>query len=316
MSLPVRPFTAADAPGWVALSNLVLGRAVPVEAFEAEEKRRDPAQFSRRWVVESGGEVQGLAHLYFFSFDAPDFLHASVLVHPQARGGGVGGALWSAVESAAREASAAGLAADVSDTDPLSLAWAERRGFRQHAHRFASQLDLTGFDETPYQADLLRAEAQGVTFTDLGEADDATLERYLNFIADRLTETPDLAGHPRWPLAQVREVLHLGHDPHPDWLILALGPEGEWLGTTAMVAYRDMAYNELTAIHPAARGRGLALPLKLHAIRRAREAGLTVMRTNNHSRNAPMLAVNRRLGFGAQPGKYELHLPLAAISGV
>lgn len=220
------------------------------------------------------------------------------------------------LEGAAREAGASWLAADVADTDPESLAWAERRGFRTHAHRFASELDLTTFDETPHQAALARAEVQGVTFTDLSGADGATVERYLNFVADRLTETPDLAGLPRWALGQVRGILHLDHDPRPDWLILAVGPDGEWVGTTAMVRYRDLAYNELTATHPRARGRGLALPLKLHAIRRAREAGLTVMRTNNHSSNAPMLAVNRRLGFQPRPGRYELHLPLRTTSGV
>lgn len=30
------------------------------------------------------------------------------------------------------------------------------------------------------------------------------------------------------------------------------------------------------------------------------------MRTNNHSGNAPMLAVNRRLGFVPQVGKWEM----------
>ncbi|GMA17260.1 GNAT family N-acetyltransferase [Deinococcus metallilatus] len=308
--MSVRPFTAADLPAWVALSNLVLERNVPLEAVQAEDARRDPARFSRRWVVEEGGEVRGLAHLYFFPFDPPGSLHASILVQPEARGQGVGRALWAVLEQAAREAGASGLTADVSDTDPQSLAWAERRSFHQHAHRFASELDLGTFDETPYLDALARAEDQGVTFTDLGGADEATLERYLDFYADRLIETPDLAGHPRWPLAQVRETLHLDHAAYPKWLILAVGPDGEWLGTTAMVRYREMAYNELTAVHPRARGRGLALPLKLHAIRRAREAGLTFMRTNNHSRNAPMLAVNRRLGFEARPGKYEMHLPL------
>ncbi|WP_034385897.1 GNAT family N-acetyltransferase [Deinococcus sp. YIM 77859] len=315
MTAALRPFTAADAPAWVTLSNLVLGRTVSLEAFQAEEARRDPTRLSRRWVMEEGGEVRGLAHLYFFPFDPPGFLHAGILVHPEARGRGTGRALWAAVEQAAGEAGAAGLVADVGDTDPESLAWAQRRGFRRHAHRFASELDLTTFDETPYLDALARAEAQGVTFTDLEGADEVTLERYLNFFADRLPETPDLAGHPRWPLPQVREILHLDHDPRPDWLILAVGPQGEWLGTTAMVRYREMAYNELTATHPQARGRGLALPLKLHAIRRAREAGLTVMRTNNHSRNAPMLAVNRRLGFEPRPGRFELHLPLGVTSG-
>nr|WP_281416523.1 GNAT family N-acetyltransferase [Deinococcus aestuarii] len=166
---------------------------------------------------------------------------------------------------------------------------------------------MTTFDETPHLHALTRAQEQRVTFTDLAGADEATVERYLRFVADRLTETPDLAGHPRWPLSRVRELLRLDHDPRPDWLILAVGPGGEWLGTTAMIRIRDFVYNELTATHPQARGRGLALPLKLHAIRRARKAGFPLMRTNNHSTNAPMLRVNARLGFGTRPGRYELH---------
>ncbi|GAA5515022.1 hypothetical protein Dcar01_03786 [Deinococcus carri] len=311
-----RPYTDTDAPAWADLTGRLTGRRVTAERLREEDARRDPTHLSRRWVMEEGGEVRGLAHLYFFPFDPPGFLHASVLVAPESRGRGVGRVLWEAVEQAAREAGASGLVADVGDTDPESLAWAERHGFRQHAHRFASELDLTTFDETPHREALARAEAQGVTFTDLGGADAATLKRYLNFFADRLPETPDLAGHPRWPLKQVRETLHLDHNPRPDRLVLAVGPDGEWLGTTAMVAYPGLAYNELTAVHPRARGRGLALPLKLHVIRRARAAGLPVMRTNNHSRNAPMLAVNERLGFERRPGRYELHLPLGATSAV
>ena len=74
-----------------------------------------------------------------------------------------------------------------------------------------------------------------------------------------------------------------------------------------MVRYGDMAHNKFTAVLPQARGRGLTLPLKLEAIRRAQSAGLRVMRTNNHSENVPMLAVNRRLGFVPQVGKWEMH---------
>lgn len=312
MTANIRPFAASDVSAWVDLTNVVLGRqAVTVESFQAEEARRDPAHLSRRWVAETGGGVWGLVHLYFFPFDPPGFLHARVFVHPESRGQGVGRALWAVLERAAREAGAASLAADVDDADPASLAWAERRGFTRHAHRFASELDLTAFDETPHLPALAQVEAQGVTFTDLADADEATLDRYLNFVADRLTETPDLAGHPRWPLSEVRGMLRLDHGGRLDWLILAVSPQGEWLGTTAMIPIRqEFVYNELTATHPGARGRGLALPLKLHAIRRARAAGFFLMRTNNHSTNAPMLRVNAHLGFQARPGRYELHRPL------
>ncbi len=313
----VQPFGPRHAPGWVALSNALLNRQVSAGALLDEDARRDPTQLSRRWVVldgVDGGEVVGTAHLYFFPFDPPGCLHASVLVHPERRGRGVGRALWGALEAEARRHPGARLAATVADNDAAGLAWARRRGFAPQFHRFTSELDLRTFDPAAFRADEERAAAQDVDFAALNGADGPTLDRYLNFVADRLTETPDLAGHPRWPRAQVREILRLDHAPHPEWLVLAVGPGGQWLGTTAMVAVASgtVAYNELTAVAPEARGRGLALPLKLQAIRRAREAGFPVMRTNNHSANAPMLAVNRRLGFAPLPGQYTLIRPAPA----
>ncbi|UQN07179.1 GNAT family N-acetyltransferase [Deinococcus sp. QL22] len=259
-----------------------------------------------------------MAHLYFFPFNPPRFLHVALQVHPAARGKGVGSALWTTVLEEARQQGAA-LAASVDDTDAESLRWATRRGFVQHAHRFASELDLTTFDAAAHAPALAKALAQGVTFTDLAGlnpsgADTATVDRYLNFVADRLTETPDMAGHSRWPLEQVREMLRLDGTPdfpaRPDWLILALAPDGTWLGTTAMIGLvsRPFLYNELTAVIPKARGRGLALPLKLQAIARAQAEGYALMRTNNHSTNAPMLRVNHQLGFVPQPGRFEMHL--------
>lgn len=54
------------------------------------------------------------------------------------------------------------------------------------------------------------------------------------------------------------------------------------------------------------RGRGLAQALKLQTVLLARRAGMRTIRTNNDSLNAPMLAVNRKLGYRPEPGYYEL----------
>lgn len=319
----LRPFTPADADAFAALQLAALGRAGSGEDLLAADARRPPTDLlRRRLLVSSGGEVLGGTQLQTWAFSPPGFLHAQLMVHPHARGQGHGSALWQDLLAAARQAGARGLHTDVPDPDPADRDWAARRGFTVQAYRFASQLDLTRFDPAAFEPQRQAAQAQGVTFTDLSStdlsgtdlnsADEATLDRYLNFVADRLIETPDLAGHPRWPLTQVREILRLDHDPRPDWLVLALGPDGEWLGTSAMIRFRSLpfAYNELTALHPQARGRGLALPLKLQVIERARREGFTTMRTNNHSLNAPMLAVNRRLGFVQQAGRFEMHRPL------
>lgn len=296
------PFTPADAPAWVALTNSLLGRNTLPERLLAEDERE---RLSLRWVVYDGEKLVSVARLNSFAFIPPDFLQASVIVAPDYRGKGIGSRLWDTMRQAV-PAEVRGLSADVADTDPTSREWAERRGFGVHVHRYASELDLAAFDETPFSADWDRLHAGGVRVGDMVGAEADTEARLVDLIAELLTHTPDLAGLPRWSAEQVREVFHMNSDPHPEWQLLALGPQGEWLGLTVMVRYGDMAYNEFTAILPQARGRGLALPLKLEAIRRAQAAGLKVMRTNNHSENAPMLAVNRRLGFVPQVGRWEM----------
>jgi GNAT superfamily N-acetyltransferase len=57
------------------------------------------------------------------------------------------------------------------------------------------------------------------------------------------------------------------------------------------------AENNLTATRREFRGRGLARLLKSHSLHRAAEAGATRATTDNDETNAPMLAVNRALGY-------------------
>ena len=62
-----------------------------------------------------------------------------------------------------------------------------------------------------------------------------------------------------------------------------------------------MAENLLTGVRRSARGRGIATALKREQARRAKEAGLRRIETTNDEANAPMRAVNARLGFEAEP---------------
>jgi hypothetical protein len=49
----------------------------------------------------------------------------------------------------------------------------------------------------------------------------------------------------------------------------------------------------------------VAQALKLHAIRCARRYGAVYIRPHNDSENAPILAINRKLGYQPQPGLYQ-----------
>ncbi len=55
--------------------------------------------------------------------------------------------------------------------------------------------------------------------------------------------------------------------------------------------------NAGTGVLRAFRGRGIGLMLKRQSLARAAAAGITQVVTHNDDTNAPMLAINRRLGY-------------------
>jgi GNAT superfamily N-acetyltransferase len=83
--------------------------------------------------------------------------------------------------------------------------------------------------------------------------------------------------------------------------------EGELVGMTMIRVDRPSgrAQNNLCGVRRPYRGRGLALLLKSHSLRRAAELGATIALTDNDETNAPMLAVNTRLGYRAYARRLE-----------
>ncbi|MDQ6598024.1 hypothetical protein E2K98_29635 [Bacillus salipaludis] len=65
-------------------------------------------------------------------------------------------------------------------------------------------------------------------------------------------------------------------------------------------------YNSFTGTMEEMRGKGIAFGLKLQVIKNNIKHGYSRMRANNSSINQPMLAINEKLGFVRQPGKWIL----------
>jgi GNAT superfamily N-acetyltransferase len=61
--------------------------------------------------------------------------------------------------------------------------------------------------------------------------------------------------------------------------------------------------NDITGTLPEHRGRGLATLLKHHSLERAAARGIHLVSTTNDEDNAPMLAVNARLGYRPSSGR-------------
>lgn len=301
MPFQMRPYAPQDAPDVLRLSNLARGHQVTLEAFLGQEDRLEQEGESERWrvVALQGGRTVGMADLRRFDYIPPGWLQFTLAVDEGERGRGIGAELLRQATAQAAAAGAAGLSVSVLDHDPVSRAWGERRSYALHAHRFASELDLSRAQPDPEWP-------EGVTLRDMTGATPADWDRLEALYSDLLSHTPDLEGQPRWSPQKLRA--HARDNPRlrPDWLLLAADPQGQWLGLCHGLPISTGIYNEFTGVVPAARGLGLARALKLELIRRAQSAGVPLMRTNNHSANAPMLAVNGRLGFERRAGSWEL----------
>jgi GNAT superfamily N-acetyltransferase len=107
-------------------------------------------------------------------------------------------------------------------------------------------------------------------------------------------------------------VVESGHSPAEGQLVAAHGDE--WVGTAALLdsPESDLMYHGITGDLPAYRGKRLATALKSLAVRLARPRGVKLLRTNNDAENAPMLAVDRMLGYQLEPVYYRL---LARMGG-
>ncbi|WP_407568893.1 GNAT family N-acetyltransferase [Deinococcus altitudinis] len=299
----LRPYAPHDAPEFLCLLNLARAQSTALESFLSQEAVWPAEHVRRRAVAVHEDVVVGMAELSRFEYLPPGWLRLTLAVNPRVRQQGLGAELYRWVQAQAEHLRPGGLSVSILDHETGSRDWAERHGFVLHAHRFASELDL-GAEFPPPEL------PAGVTLRDMVGASPADWDRLETLYGDLLTQTPDLEGQPRWTPEQLRSNLRDNPRARPDWTLVAVDGAGGWLGLCQGATISTGIYNEFTAVLPAARGQGLARALKLELIRRAQAAGVRLMRTNNHAANAPMLGVNRRLGFVAQSGSWELRQEL------
>ncbi len=305
----------------VELYNMWASEPQTVEQAQVAEARTPAGQVRVRAMAEDDAhEVVGYYDAWHHPWNVDGKFQLEVVVDPARRHQGIGTQLYDAVLAAVCAHGAALVEAKVWDHDPGSLYFAERRGFTLGRHIFESTLDLASFDELRFAGAIERQEAAGIhflTLADLGDTEAAQRKLYaLNraYVLDIPGSDGTFALFEEWH----RFVCEAEwYDPAGQLIALAPGAEfdplaARWIGMTAIGYFRERnsVYQMITGVDPAWRGRGLALALKLLNIRRAQTYGAAYIRTNNDSLNAPMLAINRKLGFRPEPGFYKLQLAL------
>lgn len=287
----ISPATLDDAPAIAALNAVVSPhRLTTVRGVEHRFRSVPREARQAQWKVELGGDLvaHASASLDWLSTD-PGRASCSIRVHPERRGQGAGSALWDVVKSHLAEIGVKRTTAFTLDHPP-SIAFAERRGFRKTSTDTLSATDPRTLPPEPEPPD-------GVQ-----------LHPATDWLAD---PTPlyelDVAGGADEPgdvdLSGMTFGLWLDHtwngpDLDHDLSTVAVA-DGNAVSMTMLLVDLDAgrAASGFTTSLPEYRGRGLAGLCKHYTLAKAAARGITHAMTYNDETNAPMLAINRRLGY-------------------
>lgn len=236
----------------------------------------------RAFVAEVEGRVVGESWALRAWFAGGRSL-VYVAVSDGARGQGIGSALYEAALAHARTLGSKRLSSSFHES-PAAVAFAAARGFREARAEQLSSVDPRTVAEQP-KAELRPASA----------VDPHVLHR----IDEEATrDMPQLGEYEPHPFDEWAEhvLAHPLFQPAGSFVAYA---DGEPAAISLLIADLGSGRggNMFTGTLAGFRGRGLGLAAKLGSLHWAAEHGVTQVATRNDETNAPMLAINRRLGY-------------------
>jgi GNAT superfamily N-acetyltransferase len=209
----------------------------------------------------------------------PGTAFAMVRVRPEARGAGIGAAVFEAAAAEARTLGLGRMYGRVAGGDDESLGFVERRGFRETGRDLTVMLEVRAAD--------------GEVADGIVELGDEHLRGAYEVAAECL---PEMA------LPQVAAI-----SPYDEWIrregelspVAFVALDGaEVVGYARLYTFSDKRLeNGLTAVRLSHRRRGLAIALKRAQIAWAAEHGYTEILTSTVAGNDAMRGVNERLGY-------------------
>jgi GNAT superfamily N-acetyltransferase len=236
-------------------------------------------------VAEVDGRIAGAADAGLNFFGSGDLGVLGVLVHPDQRNQGIGSALY---ELAFEHLVSLGAprATSMFDETEAGLEFARRRGWREVRAEILSMLDPRDVDEQPSPL---------VELVPARDLDPRELHRVDEEATRDVPAVEELEGIPydEWR-AFVWDNPLVTRDGSFGAVV-----DGSVAAVSLLTANIDIgrAANMFTGTSREHRGRGLALAVKLASTHWAAANGITQIVTTNDETNAPMLAVNRRLGY-------------------
>ena len=315
----LRAFTSDDYPAWVAGSNV----CYPDYPWSVEEARHNDDKwdharfFHKRIVAEEDGQMVGAVEFYHRpSRFHPDRYGFDLWVLPDRRRRGHGGALHEAAVTILRERNALAATSGVKESMTDGVEFTRKRGWVEIKRDWESRLVVAGFDFDKFAGAAERVTAQGIrisTFADELARDPAAAQKAYE-LTDHCRrdvpamDTPTDVTFEEWKKDWIDAPSFLA-----DAFYVAIDEQGRWLGMSNLqrsIEDPSFIWQGLTGVRREARGKGLAMALKLMTVRYAQRLRVDHIKTWNDQRNQPMLAINAAMGFARQPAWIGMELRL------
>ena len=227
-------------------------------------------------------------------------------VDPRWRRRGVGSSMLSRLEAHAAQKRALRLIAAVRANEPEGAAFAKVHGYSPFHERIDAYIDVPNFDAAGFADPDATARQIGVRLATYGELLDENASNVEQFQRAMLPaiwamarDVPAPTPMPETPppFEQARRMFFEGPGIDRDTTILALR-DREIVGmSVTAVKENGTAYTNFTGVARAERGKGVALAMKLRALRALKERGIKLFGTTNDEQNAAMRGINRKLGY-------------------
>ncbi|MFF2890232.1 GNAT family N-acetyltransferase [Paenibacillus sp. NPDC057967] len=263
---------------------------------------------TRRVAVNANDDIIGYVWAWRAPWTEPGYIYITLVVAPESREQGIGDALLRHAYDWAEQLGASALMSEVWDDHPQALTFAKQRSFQieRHAYQSVLQLKDTSLELMEVEPEAILA-CNGLRLLTLAEEPGEESERKLyelgcatlRDVPSFLGDVPDFIEWKKWNL-QVD-----GFTPE---LVLIAADGDRFVGMTNVLynTTTNGLYHEFTGVDRAYRGKKVALALKLETIRAGKRRGADYVRTDNDSMNAPILTINRKLGYVPLRGNYRI----------
>lgn len=294
--LEFRNFSPAEADALWSLHTQFLEADEPLEDWRQRVSSPPAEQLKQVFqTAHLGAQVLGYIRISEINSDVLD---VRLAVRDEWRGQGIGSRFWDHLRFEAQRFSASRWQTTLRNPSATARLFLDKRGFALLQHTIHSHLSLPATIDIGLISQL---EEQGYRFCPLQVAGDTSVnrEKLYRLVREAVMDDPGFEGEFE-TLEQFEQLANAWYWDEADTRYLAIHGD-EWVALSGLHPKPDQPFIDsgLTGVTKNHRGRGLAQAVKAMAITDALKRGYKEIRTSNDSRNADMLAVNRKLGFKA-----------------